>query len=107
MTAAEKLRIGARIAGALAPLADDADVLELRHIGGIVALELFVPAGDRPGYASALGLALRRDALERGVLLRPLGNVLYAMPPACLDEEECALVARTMGALVESQRRSR
>ncbi len=95
-------RIGARIARELAPLADDPRVLELRHVGGIVALELATPSGDRPGYASALGLALRRRALEYGVLLRPLGNVLYAMPPACLDDEECALVAETMGALVRN-----
>jgi len=92
-------RIGARIAGELESLASDPGVLALRRLGGIVALELAVPEGDRPGYASELGLALRRAALERGVLLRPLGNVLYAMPPACLDEEECALVGRTMRAL--------
>jgi adenosylmethionine-8-amino-7-oxononanoate aminotransferase len=92
-------RIGARIAGELEALAGDPRVLALRRLGGIVALELAVPAGDRPGYASELGLALRREALGRGVLLRPLGNVLYAMPPACLDEEECALVGRTMRAL--------
>ena len=95
-------RIGARIAVELESLAEDPRVLELRRIGGIVALELAVPEGDRPGYASELGLALRRAALERGVLLRPLGNVLYAMPPACLDEEECALVGRTMRALVSA-----
>jgi adenosylmethionine-8-amino-7-oxononanoate aminotransferase len=93
-------RIGARIAGELAPLAADPRVRELRRLGGIVALELAVSAGDRPGYASALALELRRGALARGVLLRPLGNVLYALPPACLEERECALVARTMAELV-------
>jgi adenosylmethionine-8-amino-7-oxononanoate aminotransferase len=93
-------RIGARIAGELEALAGDPRVLALRHLGGIVALELAVREGDRPGYASELSLALRRDALGRGVLLRPLGNVLYALPPACLDEEECALVGTTMRALV-------
>jgi adenosylmethionine-8-amino-7-oxononanoate aminotransferase len=93
-------RIGTRIAEALAPLARDDGVRELRHLGGIVALELAPPAGERAGYASTLGLTLRRRALERGVLLRPLGNVLYALPPACLTEEECALVAATMTELV-------
>jgi len=93
-------RIGARIHEELAPLDGDPRVVELRRIGGIVALELAVQSGDRPGYASELGLTLRRRALEHGVLLRPLGNVLYALPPACLDEEECVLVARTLKALV-------
>jgi len=93
-------RIGARIHEELAPLDGDPRVVELRRIGGIVALELAVQSGDRPGYASELGLTLRRRALEHGVLLRPLGNVIYALPPACLDEEECVLVARTLKALV-------
>jgi adenosylmethionine-8-amino-7-oxononanoate aminotransferase len=96
-------RIGARIAGELEPLAGVPRVRELRRLGGIVALELDVPEGDRPGYASELGLTLRRRALERGVLLRPLGNVLYAMPPACLEDGECALVGSTIRALVRSR----
>ena len=41
------------------------------------------------------------NAIERGVLLRPLGNVLYALPPACLTEDEARKVAETMRALVE------
>lgn len=93
-------RIGARIEHALSPLRERANVLELRRLGGIVALELAVPPGDAPGYLANLGLALRRRALEHGVLLRPLGNVLYALPPACLDDEECARVAAAMTALV-------
>jgi adenosylmethionine---8-amino-7-oxononanoate aminotransferase len=95
-------RIGARIAAALAPLAGDARVRELRRLGGIVALDLVAPEGAQ-GYGSAMGLELRREALARGVLLRPLGNVLYALPPACLDEDECALVAEVMTALVRSR----
>lgn len=94
-------RIGTRIAEGLAPLEGHPSVRELRHLGGIVALELRPRAGERPGYGSARALELRRRALERGVLLRPLGDVLYAVPPACTSEEECALVARTMAGLVE------
>jgi len=94
-------RIGTRIAAELAPLKEHPSVRELRHLGGIVALELRPRAGERPGYGSARALELRRRALERGVLLRPLGDVLYAVPPACTSAEECALVARTMAALVE------
>ncbi len=94
--------IGAEIERALAELRGDARVLALRRTGGIVALELAVPAGDHAGYASALAPELRRRALEQGVLLRPLGNVLYALPPACLTDAECAHVAATMAALVRS-----
>ena len=33
------------------------------------------------GYLAEIGQKIRRSCLEDGVLLRPLGNVLYAMPP--------------------------
>jgi adenosylmethionine-8-amino-7-oxononanoate aminotransferase len=97
-------RIGASLERGLSTLAGDARVGALRRTGGIVALELVPPLGQRPGYASTLALELRARALELGVLLRPLGNVLYAMPPACLDEGECALVAEGMVDLVRGLR---
>jgi adenosylmethionine-8-amino-7-oxononanoate aminotransferase len=96
-------RIGARIAAGCAHLAEEPGVSELRHLGGIVALELVPPAGERAGYGSSLTLELRRRALEHGVLLRPLGNVLYAVPPACLDDGECDLVVRALDELVRSR----
>ncbi len=95
-------RIGERLEQGLAALRDSSAVLEIRRLGGIVALELAPPSGDRPGYLSALGLELRRRAIDRGVLLRPLGNVLYAMPPACLTDGECDRLAEV---LVELARR--
>jgi len=95
-------RIGARIAEPLAALVDHPRVRELRALGGIVALELEPPRGGRAGYAAAGALDMRAHALAHGVLLRPLGNVLYALPPACLTDEECATIARTMAVLVDA-----
>jgi adenosylmethionine-8-amino-7-oxononanoate aminotransferase len=81
--------IGRRIERGLDELRGDGRVLELRRLGGIVALELAPRAGDAAGYHARLALELRARAIERGVLLRPLGNVLYALPPACLTDAEC------------------
>ena len=36
-----------------------------------------------------------RTALERGVVLRPLGDVLYWMPPYCIDDAQLELMAET------------
>ena len=47
--------------------------------GAIAAAELKVPGG----YLADVGRRLRMSCLEQGVLLRPLGSVLYAMPPFC------------------------
>ena len=91
--------LGERIEGALADLPGDPRVLELRRCGGIVALELRPPA-DGGGYLAALGPRLRRAAIERGALLRPLGNVLYCMPPACTDDAQADRLAEVMRELI-------
>ena len=90
--------IGARLEARVAHLRQHRAALELRRTGGIVALELRV--GDA-GYLSTLGPRLRAAAIERGVLLRPLGNVLYAMPPAALTDDELERIAQCFEHLVE------
>ena len=87
----------ARMAALAAPLADLPHVAEVRQAGMIVAFEL-TPGGDRRAtFASAarIGLRAHRVALDRGVLLRPLGDVLYWMPPYCVDDDALDLLART------------
>ncbi|MBI4879548.1 MAG: adenosylmethionine--8-amino-7-oxononanoate transaminase [Planctomycetes bacterium] len=92
-------RIGRTIEEGLAPAARAPGVRELRRTGGIVALELEPRPGEAAGYLAALGPRLRAAAIQRGVLLRPLGNVLYAMPPACTTEEQCRRIAAVMAEL--------
>jgi adenosylmethionine-8-amino-7-oxononanoate aminotransferase len=40
------------------------------------------------------GLEVYRHGLERGVILRPLGNVIYFMPPYVIEEAEIDLMAQ-------------
>src|SRR3546814_13766779 len=59
----------------------------------IVAIELRPePGGTEDGNAVELanrrGPAMYRTAPERGVLLRPLGDVLFWMPPYCIHDEQ-------------------
>ena len=56
-----------------------------RICGTMVALEL---AEKNPGYQSSLAPIVTKRAMEEGVFLRPLGNVLYTLPPYCISEEE-------------------
>jgi adenosylmethionine-8-amino-7-oxononanoate aminotransferase len=61
-----------------------------RVTGTIAAMDL---VSDAPtGYLNQIGLAIRTAAIARGVLLRPLGNVLYLMPPYCITPEELVWV---------------
>jgi adenosylmethionine---8-amino-7-oxononanoate aminotransferase len=53
-------------------------VADVRHIGSVAAIELKVPDA---GYLSSLRPRLYEFYLNRGVLLRPLGNVVYILPP--------------------------
>jgi len=55
-------------------------VENVRVLGTMLAMEL--NATDR-GYLSGIGPALRAFALDRGVLLRPLGDTVYLLPPYC------------------------
>ena len=93
-------RVGRTVFERLAPLEGDPRVANLRHLGGMAALDLVVPPDDA-GYLSSRALTLRHAAIERGVLLRPLGNVLYALPPACTTEAEARHIGDTMRELVE------
>lgn len=79
-------------------------VTDVRHIGTVAAIELKVPDA---GYLSSLRPRLYEFFLSRGVLLRPLGNVVYVLPPYIITadqlnfvydvvEESLALVARAV-----------
>jgi adenosylmethionine-8-amino-7-oxononanoate aminotransferase len=69
----------------LAPLRELHQVAETRQIGTVGAIEL--RAGDA-GYLSAMRPKLYQFFLEKGVLLRPLGNVVYVLPPYVISPEE-------------------
>jgi len=73
----------------LAPFRDDSRFAEVRRLGTITALDLKVPD---PGYLAGIGLKLMAFCQARGVLLRPLGNTIYLMPPYCLTAAELDLV---------------
>jgi adenosylmethionine-8-amino-7-oxononanoate aminotransferase len=57
----------------------------VRWLGDIGALEL---KADDPGYLSKLRERLYTFFLDRGILLRPLGNVLYVLPPYVITAEQ-------------------
>ena len=70
----------------LARLADaQGRVSRPRCRGTIAAFDLVV---EQPGYLNALGRELQRRCLERGVYLRPLGHVVYLLPPLCLSDAQ-------------------
>jgi adenosylmethionine-8-amino-7-oxononanoate aminotransferase len=69
----------------LETLARDHGISGARVLGTIAAFELPDSAG---GYLASRGQAIVRIALEHGVLLRPLGDTIYIVPPYCMRRSE-------------------
>ena len=78
-------------------------VADTRQAGMIVAFELTRDGDKRTPFDPTLRIGLRayRAALTRGVLLRPLGDVLYWMPPYCIDDAQLQQLAEVTVAAIE------
>ena len=85
----------ATMSGLAAEFASHAHVAEVRQAGMIVAFELTRDGDRRTPFPAQqrVGLKAYRTALEHGVVLRPLGDVLYWMPPYCVDDEQLRLLS--------------
>ncbi|TDK21696.1 adenosylmethionine--8-amino-7-oxononanoate transaminase [Luteimonas aestuarii] len=93
----------AQMAALAAPIGAHRHVADLRQTGMIVAFELARGGDKATPFDPSLRIGLRayRAALDRGVLLRPLGDVLYWMPPYRIDDAQLALLAETTAAAIE------
>jgi adenosylmethionine-8-amino-7-oxononanoate aminotransferase len=78
----------------LAPFRADARFENVRRLGTVAALDLKVPD---PGYLAALGPELTGFFQTRELLLRPLGNTIYVLPPYCVTAAELDLVYAAIG----------
>ena len=80
-------RLEAQVRKALLRYVGRPYVRDVRQIGGVGIVEL---AAGGAGYLADIGPRLARAFLERGLLLRPIGNVLYFMPPYAITDDEAA-----------------
>jgi len=86
----------AHMAASVEHLRDHPNVAEIRRRGMILAIELVKDRATRAAFPweERRGLRIYRHALERGVLLRPLGTTIYFMPPYVIEPDEIELLAR-------------
>jgi len=61
-----------------------------RVTGTIAAMD--IKTEDKSGYLNPVAQKIKKESISKGVLLRPLGNVLYLMPPYCITTDELAMV---------------
>ncbi|MFA5963176.1 MAG: adenosylmethionine--8-amino-7-oxononanoate transaminase [Sphingomonas sp.] len=78
--------LAARQRRRLAAIATLPGVANTRALGTIAALDLADDAGS--GYLSTLAPRLLAHFRDRDLLLRPLGNTVYVMPPYCIDDAD-------------------
>jgi adenosylmethionine-8-amino-7-oxononanoate aminotransferase len=78
--------VGERLGAALTPLGGYDGVLEIRRIGTMTGIEV-AAVGDRTGFEVC------RAARRRGVIVRPLGDVVVVMPPLGIADDELAELA--------------
>lgn len=99
--------LSTHLAHALAPLAGHPHVADIRQRGMIAAIELVKNKQDRLPFPwqERRGLRVYQHGLQHGVLLRPLGNVIYFMPPYVITPDEIDLMVRvaTKGIDAETQ----
>ena len=69
---------------------------EIRQCGMILAMEMVADRSTMKPYdwRERRGMTVYRHALEHGVLLRPIGNVVYFMPPYVINAGEIELLAQ-------------
>ncbi len=95
--------LAAHLAQRLAPLRDHPHVADVRQTGMIAAVELVADKATRRPFDSKerRGMRVYLHGLEHGVLLRPLGNVVYFMPPYVVTGQEIDLLVDTAIAGIE------
>ena len=84
-----------RMAAATAHLVEHPHVGEVRQTGMALAIEMSADKARRTPYPwqERRGLAVYQHALSRGALLRPLGNVVYFLPPYVITPEQIDFLA--------------
>ena len=83
-----------RLSALAQPIASHRKVSHFRHLGMIWAFEVETLRPDFARWCFS-------EALRRELLLRPIGNTIYWMPPYCLDDGEMALLASRTQEIVE------
>jgi adenosylmethionine-8-amino-7-oxononanoate aminotransferase len=81
------------LAEAAAPIAEHPAVSHLRQQGMILAFDVTTRVPD-------FSRRMHQQAMDRSILLRPIGNTVYWMPPYIIDEEQCRFLGSgTLAAL--------
>ncbi len=77
------------------------DVVDVRVKGSIFALDV---RDSVNGYLSSIAQEIYDFMLDSGVLLRPIGNTVYILPPYCIEEQDLERIYETLWRSLDSLR---
>ena len=75
-------------------------VINCRLTGTVAAFDIAVASDS--GYLNPTGPTIKRIAMEHGVFLRPLGQVVYLLPPLCITDEQLERCYDAIGNALDS-----
>jgi adenosylmethionine-8-amino-7-oxononanoate aminotransferase len=92
------------LAQKLRALAQLDHVGDIRQLGLMVGIELVRDKQTREPYAweERIGIRTITEARSRGVILRPLGNVIVLMPPLCITEDQLTTMTHVTAASIHA-----
>lgn len=92
---ADNRLLAAQMLEAVSPMRDHAHVGDIRQTGMILAMEMVAQREPMMQYdwKQRRGMQVYQYAMAQGVLLRPIGNVVYFMPPYVIKSDEIKLMA--------------
>ncbi len=80
-------------------------VKNVRTLGLILAIE--IKTYEKTHYLNKIATEIKKHFIEKNILIRPLGNVLYLVPPACITKKQLEYVYEEIEMFLEKQTRFR
>jgi adenosylmethionine-8-amino-7-oxononanoate aminotransferase len=93
---ADNRLLAAQMLESVSPMHDHAHVGDIRQTGMILAIEMVAQREPMIQYdwKQRRGMQVYQYAMAQGILLRPIGNVVYFMPPYVINSDEIKLMAK-------------
>ena len=79
-------------------LENRAEVSEVRHIGTVLAID--IKTNEHNSYFNSIRDKLYAFFIQKGILIRPLGNTIYLVPPYCISNSELDTVYNAIKSLL-------
>jgi adenosylmethionine-8-amino-7-oxononanoate aminotransferase len=74
-------------------------LIDVRQLGTIIAFE--VKTEEHTNYLNSLSERISAFFISKGIILRPLGNIIYVLPPYCIKDEDLDYIYESIEVFLE------